>query len=280
VIKTGSFTNYGKITGNGFMYITGKSTLGGGASVGQNGTTTDILKIYTVNRSNTSQVFDDQWGTVYANAKYAVIAAPDTVGASNYSCSVQYVQSVILPVIWDDFTVAVSAGVPVVNWSVHFDAGTTFLVQRSFNGRDFSTVANIPANVSQTSYRFDDNTIGSDVSGTMYYRICATEPDGQLKYSEIRTITLNSTVSRATLRGLPNPFAGNFTLEYQSAQKGTVTIRVFDSNGQVKLVKQFAVSSGRNTMLICGTNGWKSGIYMVQVLAENGGVVTGKIMKQ
>lgn len=280
VIKTGSFTNYGKITGNGFMYITGKSTLGSGASVGQNGATADVLKIYTVNRSNTSQVFDDQWGTVYANAKYAVIAAPDTVGTSSYSCSVQYVQSVILPVTWDDFTVTVSAGVPVVSWSVHFDAGTTFLVQRSFNGKDFSAVANIPAGVSQTSYRFDDNTVGNDVSGTIYYRICATEPNGQLKYSEIRTITLNSKASGTALRGLPNPFTGNFTLEYQSAQKAVVTVRVSDINGQVKLMKQFAVSSGKNTMLVSGTSGWKSGIYMVQVLAENGGVVTGKIMKQ
>ncbi|OJY91406.1 MAG: hypothetical protein BGP14_16480 [Sphingobacteriales bacterium 44-15] len=280
VIKTGSFTNYGKITGNGFMYITGKSTLGSSASVGQSGTTTDVLKIYTVNRTNTSQVFDDQWGTVYANAKYTVIAAPDTVGTSNYSCSVQYVQYVILPVTWDDFTVTVSAGIPVVNWSVRFDEGTTFLVQRSFNGKDFSAVANIPADINQTNYRFNDNTVGSDVSGTIYYRICAAEPDGQLKYSEIRTITLNSTVSLATLRGLPNPFTGNFTLEYQSAQKGTVTVRVFDVNGQVKLMKQFVVSSGKNAMLVSGTSGWKSGIYMVQVLAENGGIAAGKIIKQ
>lgn len=280
VIKTVSFTNYGKITGNGFMYITGKSTLGSGASVGQNGTTTDALKIYTVNRTNTSQIFDDQWGSVYANAKYAVIAAPDTVGTGNYSCSPQYVQSVILPVTWDDFTVTVSVTIPVLMWSVHFEEGTTFLVQRSFNGKDFSAIANIPADISQTSYRFSDNTLENDFSGTIYYRICATEPNGQLKYSEIRTITLNSKASGTALRGLPNPFTGSFTLEYQSAQKAVVTVRVSDINGQVKLMKQYAVSSGKNTMLVSGTSGWKSGIYMVQVLAENGGVVTGKIMKQ
>jgi hypothetical protein len=101
-----------------------------------------------------------------------------------------------------------------------------------------------------------------------------------LKYSEIRTITLNGKASGTALRGLPNPFTGNFTHEYLSAQKAVVTVRVSDINGQVKLMKQFAVSSGKNTMLVSGTSGWKSGIYMVQVLAENGGVVTGKIMKQ
>src|SRR5690606_2048945 len=122
--------------GNGFMYLTGKTT--GGGTIGLNGYTADTLKVYTVNRSSASRIFDEQWGTVYSNTIYFPFNAPDTTTAAGYPC---YIASapIILPLVWNDFSVGLAGQMPLLTWSADSDPGTLFEVQRSANGKEFVT---------------------------------------------------------------------------------------------------------------------------------------------
>ncbi|MFT3704217.1 MAG: T9SS type A sorting domain-containing protein [Agriterribacter sp.] len=280
VIKTVTFTNYGSIKGNGFMYITGKSTLGSSAYVGTNGTTADSLKIYTVNRTKTTQIFDDQWGTVYPNAKYATFAAPDTTGFSAYSCAAEYTSLSLLPVSWNDFSVKLSNNIPVINWSASFDDGTIFIVQRSNNGIDFSSVVSMKGAYGVQNYSFNDNTLPSNHNTVIYYRVCAIEPSGLQKYTSIKSVKFDASAVAANVFAKPNPFTNRFTINYQSAQKENITIKVFNINAQVQLLRNVLVSAGNNTVSITDTDKWANGMYIIQVITPNGVMQSGKIIKQ
>ncbi|HTN05252.1 T9SS type A sorting domain-containing protein [Agriterribacter sp.] len=274
-IKAVKFTNYGTIKGNGFMYLTGK-TIGGG-TIGVNGYTTDTLKVYTVNRSKTTQVFDDQWGTVYPNVIYAPFAAPDTVSASVYPCY-QESSLIILPVEWKDFSVKLSGNTPVLNWLAQYDKGTLFEVQRSYNGKDFTAAARMEQQ-EHASYRYADDAVSANTPLLVYYRIKAIEPGGRENYSEIKMIRFNATVLNH-LAASPNPFTSQVNIRYYASQKGIATIKVFNLGRQLQFVKSINVNKGNNDIAIGETSGWGKGIYIMAVRAEDGSVISAKLIKQ
>lgn len=280
VIKSGIFTNYGSISGNGFMYILGKSTLGSSASVGSNTSTTDSLKIYTVNRTKTTQVFDDQWGTVYANAKYAQFAAPDTTGFSAYACATEYTTLVALPLTWTDFSVKVSNSLPIVNWAAHFDDATVFTVQRSWNGIDFSTITTIPSKTATNQYSFTDNTLPADYASIIYYRVSAKMPSGIQKYTDIKSVRLEKSGSSSALSASPNPFSNTFTILYNSTQKQSLVLKVYNFNGQVVYTKSVSVNAGNNSISVNEAGKWVNGMYIVHLITGNESAMCVKVIKQ
>jgi len=280
VIKSGAFINYRTVSGSGFLYITGRSTLGGGASVGSNPTSADSLKIYTVNRTNNAQIFDDQWGTVHPNAKYAQFAAPDTTGFVNYSCSSEYMALTILPTTWIDFSVKIANNLPVINWSADFEEGTLFIVQRSNNGVDFTAVTNVAGKNNTSSYSFIDNSISLTHGSVIYYRVCAVEPKGVQKYTAVKNIKLNSNEGASKFSASPNPFGNQLSIAYSAKQKQSLVLRIFNVNGQVVYSKSLIVNAGNNTIAVAETSKWLSGIYIVQLIDQNGIAVSMKIVKQ
>lgn len=278
VIKTVLFTNNKTINGNGFLYITGKSTLGGQGKVGANGNTQDALKIYTVNRSKANQIFDDQWGSVYNNATYSTFQAPDTTTASYYPCSAQYSQR-ILPVVWNGFSAAISADIPFLNWAAQLDAGTYFEVERSNNGVDFVSIAKIAGQQNIATYKYEDRALPATHASVVYYRIKATEKDGTHKYTDVKAVRF-SNESNNSLQAWPNPFSSQLNVNYKSAQKAMLTIKIYNIDGQLQAVKTAAVNTGNNSIAVTETNRLTKGIYIVRISTDNGVTASSKIIKQ
>lgn len=276
VIKAVKFTNNGTIKGNGFMYLTGKTVNNGTGTVGVSGYTTDTLKVYTVNRSKTTQIFDDQWGTIYGNVMYAPFAAPDTLTASIYPCY-QESSMIILPFEWKDFSVKRSGNIAVLNWSAQHDKGTLFEVQRSYNGKDFTPVAGMQQQES-TAYQYADEALAATLSPVVYYRIKASTPTGKESYSEIRMIKFDVALSHVTAS--PNPFTSQVNISYTASQNGTVAVRAVNLQGQLQVVKQVNVHKGGNNIVIREAAGWGSGIYIIGISAENGPATSVKVIKQ
>ncbi|MFT3746684.1 MAG: T9SS type A sorting domain-containing protein [Agriterribacter sp.] len=279
VIKSGAFTNYNTIKGKGYVYITGKSTLGGGASVGADATTADTLKIYTVNRTKNTQIFDDQWGAVYANAIYSVFAAPDTTGFSAYACASEYTALLVLPVSWDSFSVMLSNNTPVISWSANFDEGTIFIVQRSENGADFSSIADVAGKQGTHTFSITDNTLLSGQGSVIYYRVCAIEPSGIQKYTVIKSVKFERSTNSAVISASPNPFSSQFNIFYTSQQRQTIIIKVFNLNGHVQYIKQVTVNTGNNVIIVGETTKWANGMYIVQLVAGNEVAASVKVIK-
>ncbi|MBX3256323.1 MAG: T9SS type A sorting domain-containing protein [Chitinophagaceae bacterium] len=278
IIKTVQFTNWGNVAGNGYLYIWGKSTTSG--TVGTGGTTSDVLRIYTVNRTKTTQIFDDQWGTVYSSAVYAQFPAPDTTGVLSYtSCSSIYTSVIILPVVWNDFSVSLSAGIPVLSWAVQYDAGTYFEVERSDNGIDFTRVVKVAGRQNITNYNYDDRDLSSAHPPVVYYRIRAIEPDGRSRYTDVKSVKFN-TENTGSVQAWPNPFSSQLNVNFKSAQKAALTIKIYNLSGEVKLVKTASVNAGNNVITIAEANRLAKGVYMVHISTDKGVITSSKIIKQ
>jgi len=73
-----------------------------------------------------------------------------------------------------------------LNWDVLTDNVSSFIIERSYDGEFFSSVAEV--NPSATRWnRFNDNTVEP---GLIYYRIIAVMNDGTLEYSPTELVKI------------------------------------------------------------------------------------------
>lgn len=270
ILRTRTFTNNGHIRGNGSIYITGSNTLNG--SVGSN-VASEALWIYTVNRVSTSRIFDNTWGTVYPNAQFAAINAPDTAIApvTGGGCSFTYAPFSILPVQWKSFDISVANNVPVLSWSILSDEKLVFEIERSTNGKEFIPVATLET----TSYR--DMTTGENA--TLWYRVKAISADGTQKFSGVKMVRLSQTTG-ISLQVFPNPFVQQLNIRYNAAERDMITLSIYHSSGQLQYRQKAAVTKGNNLFEIAGAATWKPGIYIIQLITEKGESSSFRIMKQ
>ncbi len=277
-IKSVNFVNNGTISGRGFLYFTGTTTNNGGGKIGKSGTTSDTLKIYDVTRTNNNGIFDNQWGTIYPNTKYVAFTAPDTVYAYP-SCAMQYISMMtVLPVKWNFFTVNLSNNIPSISWSSEQEEGTYFEIQRSYNGTDFSSVTVTASETGKTNYSYDDRNVNTDAA-IVYYRIKAIERSGAQKFTEVKTIRFNNKQG-VSVQTAPNPFTSQFSINYQSEEKGMLVIKIYSLNGQLQATKASSVSKGFNSVAVTEAASLVKGIYVVQLSSNGKMVASEKIVKQ
>lgn len=275
-VKAVNFTNWGTLSGTGYYYFTG-TTINGGTT-GVTGTTTDSIRIYDVTRTSPSTIFDTQWGTVRPNTIYSVFAAPDTV--NNFAgCSSEATSAIALPVKWNYFFVNLSNGTPSINWSATQDAGTTFEIERSYSGSEFAKINAVTATTdNKADYSIADNNVNTQAA-IVYYRIKAVEPNGTIKYSETKAVKF-SNKNGVTIQAVPNPFASQFTINYQSNERTTITIQVYGLNGQLQFAKTATVANGYNSITVTEAASLAKGMYMVQITKGAERIATERMIKQ
>jgi Secretion system C-terminal sorting domain len=277
-IHSVNFNNTGTVNGAGYMYFTGYTTTTNAGTTGVTGITTDTIKFYDITRSNGLTIYDNQTGIVRPNVVYRAFTAPDSARAYFGGCSSEMVSQIPLAVEWNYFFVSLIENTPGLNWKAKSDPGTNFQVQRSYDGRSFYTIQNVSAINNTTEYRFSDMEVNKK-SPVVYYRILAVEPHGTQKYSETRTVKFNNS-QPISVFAAPNPFTSNFTINYQSTENGTITIRLFNMTGQQQLNKTVTVNNSHNGIVISEAANLPKGVYMMQVSKGNKVVSAEKIIKQ
>ncbi|HEX6168270.1 MAG TPA: T9SS type A sorting domain-containing protein [Chitinophagaceae bacterium] len=270
----------GIITGSGYLYFygtTSKSSNAGNGYTGSPGITTDTLKMNDITRGSTTQFYDNQTGTVYPNAIYNVWGVPDSTRVYNVACSIEIILEVPLAINWNSFTVNLSDNIPVLNWSAEFSSGAVFGIQRSYDGRNFSTIKDMDYIQGQSEYEYKDRMVNIQAP-VVYYRIKATEISGIEKYTQIRTVKFSS--KPGGIYAAPNPFTTHFNLNYKAAERETITIRLFNVNGQQMLMKNITVNDGNNNIKITEAAKLAKGIYVIQVSRGHDIISSSKIIKQ
>lgn len=274
-IKCVNFVNWGTVKGSGHLYFTGLTFTAG--TIGVSGTTSDTIKVYDMNRLNPSTIFDIQIGVVRPNTVFRILPAPDTIG-SYISCASEYIM-IPLPVKWHSFFVNLSDNTPVLNWEAEHDPGTVFQIERSYNGTDFTSIAIVmSAENNMTNYRHEDRQVNTQAP-VVYYRIRATEPSGNSKLTETRIVKFSNTPGISFLT-VPNPFTSQFSINYQSTTRETLTIKVYSISGQLQVNKTTMVSNGYNSIAITEAASLAKGIYMIQVNNGSKLIASQKIIKQ
>ena len=267
----------GTITGSGYLYFYGSTTKTGAGITGTSGITTDTLKMNDITRVNTTIFYDAQTATVYPNAIYKVWGVPDSTRIYVTGCSLEINLEIPLAINWNSFDVTLSNSIPVLNWSAEFTQGTVFEIQRSYDGRIFSTINALTYEVSQLEYEHKDRMVNTHAP-IVYYRVKSIETSGVEKYTQTRIVKFSN--KQACINTAPNPFTNNFIINYKAEERETITIRMFNVSGQQMLIKNVVVNNGNNNVTITEAEQLSKGIYVIQVSNGKKMIASGKLIKQ
>ncbi|MBN8674014.1 MAG: T9SS type A sorting domain-containing protein [Chitinophagales bacterium] len=138
-----------------------------------------------------------------------------------------------------------------------------YVVERSSNGVDFTTVASVIAKQNdggKADYGFYDAT----PAAVNYYRIQSLEGNNSKKYSVIVKVDMKATKADVVL--YPNPVTGNtLSLQATALDKGQYTVRVMSVNGQLLYTKSITHAGGAVTSSVELPSTVKPGMYTLQI---------------
>lgn len=165
---------------------------------------------------------------------------------------------VVLPVLFKSFYATKNNSNVVLNWSTAQEFNNNnFEIQRSTDGVNWNVVAvMLGAGTSYTEkqYSYTDKNVTAAV---VYYRIRQVDMDSKYTYSTVKTIRSNEAtpVTKVYAAGK------NVNVEFNSAVKDNVVVRIITTNGQVIAQQSYQQPSYKITL---NTNS-NAGVYLVQV---------------
>lgn len=181
----------------------------------------------------------------------------------------QVIAAITLPVHFSGFNAKALSSSIALNWNVGMEeSGSSYVIERSADGRNFSSIGLVAAN-GQTSYSFADTkplSVG-------YYRIKSVDATGKVIYSSI--ITLKGGLSAVLLKAfLSNPTT--LIVQHDAAQIGS---HISISSADGRLIKSLAPATGsQQTSIDLSTA--KPGLYLVRFDNGTGAGGAIKVMKQ
>jgi hypothetical protein len=152
-----------------------------------------------------------------------------------------------------------------VDWSSATENGLEkYEVEKSVNGRDFTTVGTVAAKGNSniaSHYSWYD---AAPFAGTNYYRIKATSYNREVKYTNIVTVKMGK--GPGTVSVYPNPVKGNVVnLQFDSMEKGNYTVTLQNGMGQIMLSKQINHIGGSATQSFELQNNLAKGVYRIRI---------------
>ena len=156
-----------------------------------------------------------------------------------------------------------------------------FEVERSFDGRTFSTIALVLdgfENGTKKNYQFKDNSTELQSKSVIYYRLKQVDKDGRTTYTNTLVVKMKGT-NDIMIQASPNPFVENLNVRFTATENGKAEVSLVNGNGQQILTKQSNVTKGYITVQVDGLAKLAPGMYIATVKIN--GVVAGsqKIIK-
>lgn len=192
-------------------------------------------------------------------------------------CSAHYINGVtiksqsmqnILPLKLLSFTTKLHTQKTIIlNWQTTAEFNVVYInVQRSINGKDFTTIGKVNAKCCE--YTYTDNSVPLTADSKLYYRLEITDKDGSKTYSEIKPVDRQlSTVNGISI--FPNPAKDMVTIDCSGAKE----LLIIDYLGQI--VKREIIT---NQLSIINVNQLAKGMYIVKTTMKNGEIKTEKLI--
>ncbi|MDP4263257.1 MAG: PQQ-dependent sugar dehydrogenase, partial [Bacteroidota bacterium] len=250
---------------------TATNTLGAGSGIGGNINNVGIFK-----NSNNTCVSTLTGGPATA----VTMASRGTQGAQGYvlqsnalpSFSTFYFANAsltTLPVQMISFSGNLSNNVTVLNWTTSNEVNAqNFVVERSENGSDFSSIGTVAASGttrSSTSYSYTDNNVAALSSTVIYYRLKIVDKDGNSSYSNVITVSLADIAGRVTV--FPNPVAAEAKVTIAAVTDGMAQWKIIDNAGRVVMESTSQLRKGHNSITI-NVEKLSAGNYYLSVTGE------------
>ena len=175
----------------------------------------------------------------------------------------------VLPLKLLSFTTTNDGKTNLLKWSSTNEINTDrFEIQRSSNGRDFTTIGSAKSynnGKSKNDYSFTD---AQPLKAVNYYRLKMIDKDGKYTYSAIKSIN-NTNSFDVTL--YPNPVKNNLTLNFSSEKAIDVQIEIVNTEGKLVLSKKIHIAQGESKQTI-NTASLNAGNYFLKCTSAEGEV--------
>lgn len=151
-----------------------------------------------------------------------------------------------------------------LNWTVaDNEIANNFEVERSFNGRDFTTVGVVFASekMGTENYMFYETTTGTD---KVMYRLKMIDKNREVNYSRILIFQLKSTIAN-NIKIIGNPVNDKLTFSYTSPATQMVDVKVYDVSGRIVLNNKVNSLEGSNVISLPLNSTFKPGMYVIEV---------------
>ena len=163
-----------------------------------------------------------------------------------------------------------------LNWelAVCCSSAARFEVQKSTDGRNYSTFTTLTGRETNRFYVSTDNNLGK---GITYYRLKMVDVGNVITYS--KTIAIVNDSNEILITSLaPNPVHSNAMITVSTAKATSVDFKVFDMSGNMVKQWQSNMAEGNNTITI-NVDGLAAGLYHI-LAGSNGAKAFSRFIKQ
>ena len=180
--------------------------------------------------------------------------------------------AIALPVTLSAFTAQKVNNTAKLVWATEQEINSGyFLVEKSMDGTNFSTIATVTAAGNSSSRREYGAFDNAPANGINYYRLKQVDKDGRATYSAVKSLLFSATY---TVQIAPNPTRDFVHVYINKANTQAITIHLLDGAG--KLLK--TVKSAQNHEII-NTAGFSSGLYFIKII-DGSSITTQKVLLQ
>lgn len=203
------------------------------------------------------------------------VTIPGDPGNNNPECSANlstingqtfFTSFYLLPFSFQSLTASAEKSNVVLYWNVSGNSlQKEYQVERSFDGRNFETIAAVPATGEDNrSFTVTDISPGT---GWFYYRVVAVNAQQQKRYSEIVRVFYGS---KTTVSIAPNPVKGNTVqLLTGGLAKGVYNLQLISLDGKQVLSRHWVFDGAQPTFSFETGGRLPAGMYWL-VLQANG----------
>lgn len=177
------------------------------------------------------------------------------------------VDAITLPIKLLSFGGNTTTDQNLLNWNVDAnETGDYFEVQKSFDGKSFSTVTLIINSNKRGTEQYHFKEKSSEAA--LYYRLKIINKNKTVDYSKTLFLKRTTATEVSSLRLLQNPVEAAIKIEYHSNIEGTSIIRLYNSIGVIVHTTKMSIHKGYNVLSIDGSR-MMSGTYILEATSNN-----------
>jgi len=159
-----------------------------------------------------------------------------------------------------------------LDWSTATESNSnSFEIERSNDNSSFIKIGSVAAagnSTIKTNYSFTDNYAGYDIN---YYRLKMLDIDQHYKYSAVIVVRKN-TNNFQVKSVFPNPFISEIQVGITLNKNQDIRLNLLNNEGKLLLSKDTKGKTGINTILLNNLGSLSKGIYLLQLVTENGNI--------
>lgn len=158
-----------------------------------------------------------------------------------------------------------------VDWTVAGEnAIHHYEVERSADGRNFTTAGNVTASGSNISRNISYNWLdATPLSGANFYRIKSVGANGEIKYTNIVKVVLGGSVKPAFTIS-PNPVEGSIAnVQFKNQPKGRYSLNLVTSDGRIIFTSVVNHAGGSSTQILNLPTMIARGAYQLEIIGPD-----------